>query len=231
MKISSGYQRTNPKRALCFKIAAMCGHVFAGREYRKIMQEKIAGCQSEISKIPNLRLVTWGSGQQMGRFIPKPVATPPGPDLPETPAAAGGWSPDFAARYIVPAGMEDDGENNNGNRLANRLDAPPIPFVDFPLRDASQDQNQDQGNDSHVQNQGDDSHSTIIVSEDEEEMNQQETLGERVGPDGQANRPEESAGNVQRNPTKSVDEVRALEQRREGLYSNPYHKIIVIDID
>ena len=75
MKISSGYQRTNPKRALCFKIAAMCGNVFAGREYRKIMQEKIAGCQSEISKIPNLRLVTWGSGQQMGRFIPRLAQT------------------------------------------------------------------------------------------------------------------------------------------------------------
>ena len=61
--------------------------------------------------------------------------------VPETPAAAGGWSEDFARKYIIPAGAEDDETSGYGSGLINRMNRPPNPFMDFPLPnqdDASQ---------------------------------------------------------------------------------------------
>ena len=49
----------------------MCGNYAGGQEYKKLQQEKISQAQYEIARIPNKRLVTWGTGQNMGRFVPR----------------------------------------------------------------------------------------------------------------------------------------------------------------
>ena len=71
IRISNCYPKTSQKRILCYKTAAMCGNYTGGREYKKLQQEKISQAQYEINRIPNKRLVTWGKGQQMGKFVPR----------------------------------------------------------------------------------------------------------------------------------------------------------------
>ena len=71
MKISSHYLRTNPKRVLCYKTAALCGNATASRLYKMIQLEKINEAKNEIKKIPDRKVVTWGEGQQMGMFVAK----------------------------------------------------------------------------------------------------------------------------------------------------------------
>ena len=71
IRISNGYQKTSLKRILCYKTAAMCGNYAGGQEYKKLQQEKISQAQYEIARIPNKRLVTWGTGQNMGKFVPR----------------------------------------------------------------------------------------------------------------------------------------------------------------
>ena len=64
-----------------------------------------------------------------------PPAVPQPPEVPETPAAAGGWSEDFAKKYIIPAGAEIDDSNDYGTGLVSRMSRPSSPFVDFPYPD------------------------------------------------------------------------------------------------
>ena len=64
--------------------------------------------------------------------------------------------------------MEGPDEGNHG--LINRLDAPPVPVVDFPL----------------PQDVNDEANRTVDISSDEEDEELQATLGERVRPEGQA---------------------------------------------
>ena len=67
----------------------------------------------------------------------------------------------------------------------------------------------------------------MIISDDEDDSQQQETLGERTGPDG-FDYPEEP---MQENPVRADAKFQVLQQSRMMLYSNPYHQVIEIDID
>ena len=67
----------------------------------------------------------------------------------------------------------------------------------------------------------------MIISDDEDDSQQQETLGERTGPDV-FNYPEEP---MQENPVRADAKFQVLQQSRMMLYSNPYHQVIEIDID
>ena len=67
--------------------------------------------------------------------------------------------------------MERQHEGNDGARFANRLDAPEVPFVDFPL-------------DEEI-NQEEDGNATIELSSDDEDEASQSTLSERIEPLGQ----------------------------------------------
>ena len=69
MAASRRYPRNNPKRILCYKTAAYCGNDTASRLYRMIQMEKINEAKAEIRKIPDRKLFTWGSGQQLGTFV------------------------------------------------------------------------------------------------------------------------------------------------------------------
>ena len=80
-----------------------------------------------------------------------------------------------------------------------------------------------------MQDQGsaDASSDTVIIDEDEADMDEQETLGEVAG-QVPSEYPEESSTSTQGKFSKSADEVQIL----DGLYSNPFHVVIdVIDVD
>ncbi|MCP4115116.1 MAG: hypothetical protein GY737_06840 [Desulfobacteraceae bacterium] len=80
-----------------------------------------------------------------------------------------------------------------------------------------------------MQDQGsaDVSSDTVILDEDDAEMDEQETLGEVTGQDP-SEYPDESSTSTQGKFSKSADEVQIL----DGLYSNPFHVVIdVIDVD
>ena len=80
-----------------------------------------------------------------------------------------------------------------------------------------------------MQDQGsaDASSDTVIIDEDDAEMDEQETLGEVAG-QVPSEYPEESSTSTQGKFSKSADEVQIL----DGLYSNPFHVVIdVIDVD
>ena len=80
-----------------------------------------------------------------------------------------------------------------------------------------------------MQDQGsaDASSDTVIINEDDAEMDEQETLGEVAG-QVPSEYPEESSTSTQGKFSKSADEVQIL----DGLYSNPFHVVIdVIDVD
>lgn len=74
MRLANG-ERSSAKRALCIKVAAMCGNAFAAREHRAKLHEKEAAARAERSRIPDRRFMVWGSGEDMGRFVPKPGRT------------------------------------------------------------------------------------------------------------------------------------------------------------
>ena len=69
MAASRNYPRHNPKRVLCYRIAAYCGNDTGSRLYRMIQTEKINEAKAEIRKIPDRKKFTWGSGQQLGTFV------------------------------------------------------------------------------------------------------------------------------------------------------------------
>ena len=78
-----------------------------------------------------------------------------------------------------------------------------------------------------VQGPADVSNDTVIIDEDDADMDEQETLGEVAGP-APFEYPEEPTVSDQRKLSKSADEIQVL----NGLYSNPFHKVIdVIDLD
>ena len=80
-----------------------------------------------------------------------------------------------------------------------------------------------------MQDQGsaDVSSDTVIIDEDDAEMDEQETLGEVTG-QAPSEYPDESSTSTQGKSSKSADEVQIL----DGLYSNPFHVVIdVIDVD
>ncbi len=80
-----------------------------------------------------------------------------------------------------------------------------------------------------MQDQGsaDASSDTVIIDEDDAEMDEQETLGEVTG-QAPSEYPDESSTSTQGKFSKSADEVQIL----DGLYSNPFHVVIdVIDVD
>ena len=80
-----------------------------------------------------------------------------------------------------------------------------------------------------MQDQGsaDASSDTVIIDEDDADMDEQETLGEVAG-QVPSEYPEESSTSTQGKFSKSADEVQIL----DGLYSNPFHVVIdVIDVD
>ena len=71
------------------------------------------------------------------------------------------------------------------------------------------------------------SNDTVIIDENDADMEEQETLGEIVAP-APFEYPEEPTAQDQRKFSKSADEVQIL----DGLYSNPFHEVIdVIDVD
>ena len=71
------------------------------------------------------------------------------------------------------------------------------------------------------------SHDTVIIDEDDADMEEQETLGEIAGP-APFEYPEEPTVHDQGKLSKSADEVQIL----HGMYSNPFHEVIdVIDVD
>jgi len=69
MAASRRYPRHNPKRVLCYRIAAYCGHDTGSRLYRMIQTEKINEAKAEIRRIPDRKKFTWGSGPLMGTFV------------------------------------------------------------------------------------------------------------------------------------------------------------------
>ena len=69
MAASRRYPRNNPKRVLCYRIAAYCGHDTGSRLYRMIQTEKINEAKAEIRRIPDRKKFTWGSGPLMGTFV------------------------------------------------------------------------------------------------------------------------------------------------------------------
>ena len=77
LRITDRYSRTSPKRALAVKLAALCGNHAASKEYRKSLFEKIKQIKSEIAEIPDRRFVVWGSGREMGTFVPRPSTYKP----------------------------------------------------------------------------------------------------------------------------------------------------------
>ena len=80
-----------------------------------------------------------------------------------------------------------------------------------------------------MQDQGsaDASSDTVIIDEDDADMDEQETLGEVAG-QVPSEYPEEPSTSTQGKFSKSADEVQIL----DGLYSNPFHVVIdVIDVD
>ena len=80
-----------------------------------------------------------------------------------------------------------------------------------------------------MQDQGsaDVSSDTVILDEDDADMDEQETLGEVTG-QAPSEYPDESSTSTQGKSSKSADEVQIL----DGLYSNPFHVVIdVIDVD
>ena len=72
LRITDRYSRSSPKRALAVKLAAQCGNHAASKEYRKSLFEKIKQLKTELASIPDRRFVVWGSGREMGTFVPRP---------------------------------------------------------------------------------------------------------------------------------------------------------------
>ena len=72
LRITDRYSKTSPKRALAVKLAALCGNHAASKEYRKSIFEKIKQLKNELAEIPDRRFVVWGSGRDMGAFVPRP---------------------------------------------------------------------------------------------------------------------------------------------------------------
>ena len=128
--------------------------------------------------------------------------------------------------------MEDNAEYNHGRGLVSRKDAPQVPFVDFPppnQGDVSQVQDQGQMNDSAAQNDGNISDTTVIIDDEEEELDQ-ETLGERVEPTGKEDTSVAFANSIQVITDRSMNKVQVISRgRRTALYSNPYFEVIDID--
>ena len=78
-----------------------------------------------------------------------------------------------------------------------------------------------------VQGPADVSNDTVIIDEDDADMDEQETLGEAAGT-SPFKYPEEPTVPDQGKLSKSADEVQIL----HGMYSNPFHEVIdVIDVD
>ena len=80
-----------------------------------------------------------------------------------------------------------------------------------------------------TQDQGaaDASSDTVTIDEDDDNMDEQETLGEVAG-QASFEYPEEPTTSTKGKLSKSADEVQIL----DGLYSNPFHEVIdVIDVD
>ena len=107
VRLTSGLVRSQAKWVLAVRVAAHCGSLWGAEQYRRHLREKMAEAQRAITAIPNLDEVEFGRGQDIGKWVPKPRALPPGP-------------------VVVPAGY-------NANGLANRMAGPVQPFVDFPL--------------------------------------------------------------------------------------------------
>ena len=126
--------------------------------------------------------------------------------------------------------MEDNDELNHGSGLVSRKDAPQVPVVYFPLPNQGDDsQDQKQMNDSAVQNDGNISDTTVIIDDEEEELDQ-ETLGERVEPTGKEDTSAAFANSIQVITDRSMNKVQVISRgRRTALYSNPYFEVIDID--
>ena len=72
LRITDRYTKSSPKRAIAVKLAAQCGNYSASKEYKKSLFEKIKQLRNDIAEIPDRRFVVWGSGRDMGTFVPRP---------------------------------------------------------------------------------------------------------------------------------------------------------------
>ena len=71
MSISSGLARHNPKRLLALRLASHCGNAAATREFKAHQQDVIINAQLELHQLPNMEVLEWGKGRDMGKLISK----------------------------------------------------------------------------------------------------------------------------------------------------------------
>ena len=71
MSISAGLDRHNPKRLLALRLASHCGNSAATREFRAHQQDVILNAQLELHQLPNMEVMEWGKGHNLGRLIKK----------------------------------------------------------------------------------------------------------------------------------------------------------------
>ena len=83
------YGRDCHRRVLAYRIGAMCGNVstkvlspsftkltnfvqdFARKEYVRVLRARREQIARDLHDIPDLRVMEWGRGLDMGRFVPK----------------------------------------------------------------------------------------------------------------------------------------------------------------
>ena len=91
LKMTESFGKDSHRRVLAYKIGAMCGNVsikalystfteltnftqdFARKEYVRVLRARREQIARDLHDIPDLRVVEWGRGLDMGRFVPKGI--------------------------------------------------------------------------------------------------------------------------------------------------------------
>ena len=89
LRMTESFGKDSHRRVLAYQIGAMCGNVsikalystfteltnsiqdFVRREYVRVLRARREQIARDLSDIPDLRVVEWGRGIDMGRFVPK----------------------------------------------------------------------------------------------------------------------------------------------------------------